>query len=500
MGLRQRQGQERAPHLFGQGAGRELRRRAGVVGARQAAPAGGLAAAGQARDDVLAAAVRGQAAAVRVPVVLRALRAARDRFELGARCRRSSRWGWGRCCTRTATCSSATRWRRRPRSARSCCWTRRATNRAPARTRLRMLLAGLLAGLTVMFEYQAALVSIALGGLRDRALPAPRAGAGGVRRGGAAAGGRARRLSHGRCSGGRGASRSATSRIRCSRATAHSAGFHGLSLPHLSAFPSFLFSPSYGLFAFSPVLVLGVAGVVALFVRAGSASARRDAVLVTAVCLLMFTFLAGMSNWRAGWCVGPRYIATVAPFLLLPLLKLWPRVGERWWATAIAVGLIIPSVLLNVVSGALYPHYPEAFDNPVFDLAFPLIGAGLRAVRARLAAAPAGGVGAGAAGARGAGGAGAGRGGRRSAAAPDGRASVAERSRSRRSSCSRWAPTGARRAPTEAHAATVVRQAWEPLSGDADGTGLEAREEADQHDVNGRAARRGRAECRGSVA
>ena len=28
------------------------------------------------------------------------------------------------------------------------------------------------------------------------------------------------------------------------------------------------------------------------------------------------------------------------------------------------------------ISGALYPHYPEAFDNPVFDLAFPLIGQG----------------------------------------------------------------------------------------------------------------------------
>jgi hypothetical protein len=33
-------------------------------------------------------------------------------------------------------------------------------------------------------------------------------------------------------------------------------------------------------------------------------------------------------------------------------------------------------VLLNVVSGAVYPHYPESFDNPVFDLAFPLLGAG----------------------------------------------------------------------------------------------------------------------------
>jgi hypothetical protein len=82
-----------------------------------------------------------------------------------------------------------------------------------------------------------------------------------------------------------------------------------------------------------------------------------------------------MSNWRAGWCVGPRYIATVAPFLLLPLVELWPRLPRRW-STAVIAGLTVPSVLLNVVSGALYPHYPEAFDNPVFDLAFPLLGAG----------------------------------------------------------------------------------------------------------------------------
>ena len=33
-------------------------------------------------------------------------------------------------------------------------------------------------------------------------------------------------------------------------------------------------------------------------------------------------------------------------------------------------------MVLNVVSGALYPHYPEQYDNPVFDLAFPLLGAG----------------------------------------------------------------------------------------------------------------------------
>jgi len=155
----------------------------------------------------------------------------------------------------------------------------------------------------------------------------------------------------------------------------HAAGFFGLTLPHWSAFPGFLFSPSYGLFAFSPVLALGVVAIVAVFVR-GSRIERRDATLVATVSVVLFFFLAGMSHWRAGWCVGPRYITPIAPFLLLPLLKLWPRIGDRWWATALAVGLLIPSVVLNLVSGALYPHYPEAYDNPVFDLAFPLIGEG----------------------------------------------------------------------------------------------------------------------------
>jgi hypothetical protein len=154
--------------------------------------------------------------------------------------------------------------------------------------------------------------------------------------------------------------------------TAHKAGFDGLSLPHLEAFPAFLISPAYGLFAFSPVLILGLAGAIFLVAR----GPRREAVLTLAIAASMFLFIAGMSNWRAGWCVGPRYIATVAPFLLLPLVQLWPRLAKQTSATAAIVGLTVPSVLLNVVSGALYPHYPEQFDNPVFDLAFPLVGAG----------------------------------------------------------------------------------------------------------------------------
>jgi hypothetical protein len=83
-----------------------------------------------------------------------------------------------------------------------------------------------------------------------------------------------------------------------------------------------------------------------------------------------------MSNWRAGWCVGPRYITTVAPFLVLGVAFAWAVIQRRTWLMAPTLGLVIVSVFLNVVSGAVYPHYPEVFDNPVFDLTLPVLRAG----------------------------------------------------------------------------------------------------------------------------
>jgi hypothetical protein len=156
--------------------------------------------------------------------------------------------------------------------------------------------------------------------------------------------------------------------------TAHTAGFHGLALPKLPAIVGSLFAPDYGLFVFSPVLALGAVCAVVLCAR----GRRRDGILALAIAVVMLLFLSGMSNWRAGWCAGPRYIASVAPFLVAPIAQLWPLVRGRARAVlaVLAAGLTIPSVALNVVSGALYPHYPPQLDNPIFDLALPLLRAG----------------------------------------------------------------------------------------------------------------------------
>jgi hypothetical protein len=152
----------------------------------------------------------------------------------------------------------------------------------------------------------------------------------------------------------------------------HSAGFHGLALPKLSAIGSSLFAPDYGLFVFSPILALGAVCATIVVIR----GARREGILILAVAVVMLLFLGGMTNWRAGWCVGPRYIATVAPFLAAGIAHAWRVVRARMALTVTAAGLLIVSVVLNTVSAAVYPHYPPEFDNPVFDLAFPLLGSG----------------------------------------------------------------------------------------------------------------------------
>lgn len=154
--------------------------------------------------------------------------------------------------------------------------------------------------------------------------------------------------------------------------TGHTEGFHGLALPKLAAIRDSLFASDYGLFIFSPVLFLGAVCAVYAAVR----RPRREGLVMVAVCAVMFLFLGGMSNWRAGWCVGPRYIATVAPFLVASIAHVWPRVSSSVGLSMLTAGLMIPSVVLNAVSGAVYPHYPVQYNNPVFDLTFPLLGDG----------------------------------------------------------------------------------------------------------------------------
>jgi hypothetical protein len=153
----------------------------------------------------------------------------------------------------------------------------------------------------------------------------------------------------------------------------HSRGFLGLGRPRAQVLVSGFFSVDYGLFVYSPVLAIG------LLLGLWAAIARGDRLCQVAVAVtgVMAVFLSGMTNWRAGWCAaGPRYIAVVVPFLIFITARVWKDVVQaRVWLQLSLLSATIVSVVLCGLSG-LFPHFPVQLDNPIFDLVVPVLRAG----------------------------------------------------------------------------------------------------------------------------
>lgn len=155
----------------------------------------------------------------------------------------------------------------------------------------------------------------------------------------------------------------------------HSQGvLFGFGRPHAQVLVDAFFTAEYGLFVFSPFLAVGLGAAVVGAVK----DARADFLLVSIVVVAMALFLSGMSNWRAGWCAaGPRYIASVAPFLAWALAMSWQRFWQHHpWPAAALAGLVGASVFSCAIAGAHFPHYPLQFDNPIFQASLPLLREG----------------------------------------------------------------------------------------------------------------------------
>jgi hypothetical protein len=157
----------------------------------------------------------------------------------------------------------------------------------------------------------------------------------------------------------------------------HGQGFLGVGRPRLGALKAATLNVDYGLFVFSPFLALGLLVSLWGFVR-GSGAARAAHALILAVTAGLLIFLSAVANWRAGWCAGgPRYVAAVVPFLAFALALGWKATfAARRWAQVGLAALVLVSVFLCLLSGAIFPHFPLQFDNPIFDLVIPLLREG----------------------------------------------------------------------------------------------------------------------------
>jgi len=78
-----------------------------------------------------------------------------------------------------------------------------------------------------------------------------------------------------------------------------------------------LFSPSRGLFIYSPVLIFGIIGIILCWTKSGTLLLRYLSVGVIANILLYSKFFC----WWAGYTYGPRLLADITPILCLFLVE-----------------------------------------------------------------------------------------------------------------------------------------------------------------------------------
>ena len=151
-----------------------------------------------------------------------------------------------------------------------------------------------------------------------------------------------------------------------------STGFLGLGAFRPAELFQQTLSPRSGLFHFSPFLLLAIPGFVMMLRRAGR---RAEAMLCLFSVLGALAFIASLRYAHGGWTVGPRYIGYTLPFYLPAVALCLQRCRGRWAALA-ALSLIALSILTHVTAAAIFPHYPEPFENPWYDLTLRFLRAG----------------------------------------------------------------------------------------------------------------------------
>lgn len=133
-------------------------------------------------------------------------------------------------------------------------------------------------------------------------------------------------------------------------------GFMGAGAPDWQVLWLITFHPYRGLFVYSPLMLMGVLGVVVALVRGGGGLRRAVAGLCLANIVFYLLFNSAYYMWWGGWSFAPRHLAPALPFMLAGVLVWCGRgVAVRWLlGVAAAVG-----VAVHVCVNATEPQLPD---------------------------------------------------------------------------------------------------------------------------------------------
>lgn len=150
----------------------------------------------------------------------------------------------------------------------------------------------------------------------------------------------------------------------------HQKGFLGITALRWEAFVGSTVAPDNGLLVFCPMMLLTLPGWVIM--------ARRklhDHLVVTASVVVIYVlFISSINFWRGGWQMGPRYITAMLPFAMVPITVTLDAARAHWLGRGLALGLVMVGVVVYASSVMVFPHFPEVFANPLYEVTFRLLG------------------------------------------------------------------------------------------------------------------------------
>ncbi len=160
---------------------------------------------------------------------------------------------------------------------------------------------------------------------------------------------------------------------------ANRAGVLGIVGPTTTSVNQLLAYGSNGLFVLSPWILLAFLGAFTI-ARDAELRAKVGAETLVAcgivVTYLLFVASLGPEFGRAGWSVGPRYLAIAMPFFGWLAAAGLAATSEQTILRVPSIATVLVGVIINVLAATTYPHWPIQFVNPVFEVSLRLLDEG----------------------------------------------------------------------------------------------------------------------------